>query len=91
MNTKVLALFGAAVLVATSSELARAQTSCTVSDPTGKRDRARGHGDKGLDRRTRRGPIMKLATIIIALAFVATTAPLGRALTNSTRAREILQ
>jgi hypothetical protein len=34
---------------------------------------------------------MKLATIIIALAFVATTDPLGRALTNSTRAREILQ
>ena len=38
---------------------------------------------------------MKLATII-ALAFVATTAPLGRAsaqspITNSTRAREILQ
>jgi hypothetical protein len=35
MNTTVLAWFGAAVLVATSSELARAQTSCTVSDPTG--------------------------------------------------------
>jgi uncharacterized protein YraI len=35
MNTKVLALFGAAVLVATSSELALAQTSCTVSDSTG--------------------------------------------------------
>jgi hypothetical protein len=35
MNTTVLAWFGAAVLVATCSELARAQTSCTVSDPTG--------------------------------------------------------
>jgi hypothetical protein len=35
MNTTVLAWFGAAVLVATASELARAQTSCTVSDPTG--------------------------------------------------------
>jgi hypothetical protein len=35
INTKVLALFGAAVLVATSSELAPAQTSCTVSNPAG--------------------------------------------------------